>query len=198
MLEELLSYMRQHMRKEIRVLGIDDSPFDRKKYTDVLVVGAFFRGGRMLDGILSTKVKKDGINSTSKLIEMINKSKFHPQLRAILLDGIALAGFNVVDIKKLNEKTKIPVIVIMRQYPDKARMFRALRKIKQERKIKLVEKAGSIHKINRIYIQFAGISLEEAEEIIEITTTYADIPEPIRIAHIIASGIVNGESYGRA
>ena len=186
------------MRKAIRVLGIDDSPFDRYKDKTVLVVGTFFRGGKMLDGLLSTKVRKDGNNSTSKLIQMINKSKFKPQLRAILLDGIALAGFNVVDIRRLNRLTNIPVIVIMRGYPDKKKMFQALKKIKQQEKIGLIEEAGEIHKINNIHIQFAGLTFKEAKEIVDITTTYADIPEPLRIAHIIASGIVKGESYGRA
>ena len=38
--------MRKTLRKEIRVLGIDDSPFIRKKTKNVLVVGTFFRGGK--------------------------------------------------------------------------------------------------------------------------------------------------------
>lgn len=186
------------MRKEIRVLGIDDSAFDKHKDKTVLVVGTFFRGGRMLDGLLSTQVERDGTDATLKLTKMINSSKFHPQLRAILLDGIALAGFNVVDIVELNKKTRIPVIVIMRDYPDKDKMFKALKKIQHEEKIELVEKAGEIYKHNNIHFQFTGITQEEVGEIIDITTTYADIPEPLRIAHIIATGIVRGESYGRA
>jgi len=186
------------MRKEIRVLGIDDSPFIRKKDKNVLVIGTFFRGGKFLDGVVSTTVKQDGNNSTLKLIQMINKSKFKSQLRAILLDGIALAGFNVVDIHKLNKKTKIPVIVVMRVYPDKPKMFRALKRLKQPSKISLIKKAGEIYKLKNIHIQISGISLEKAKEIIDITTTNAFIPEPLRIAHIIAAGIVKGESYGRA
>ncbi|MBD3164829.1 DUF99 family protein [Candidatus Woesearchaeota archaeon] len=190
--------MRKKFRKEIRILGVDDSCFNREKYQNVLVIGAFFRGGSFLDGILSTKVRKDGDNSTKKLTEVVNKSKWKSQLRAILLDGIALAGFNVVDIKKLNEKTSIPVIAVMRKYPDKDKIFSALKKIRQEKKIKLIEKAGKIHKTGKIYFQFAGISLKKAEEIISLTTTYAYIPEPVRIAHIVAAGVVNGESSGRA
>jgi uncharacterized protein len=185
------------MKPEIRVLGIDDGPHDFNT-KEVLVIGAFFRGGKMLDGILSTKIKKDGYNATHKLISMINNSKFKPQLRAILLDGIALGGFNVIDIQALGKKINIPVIVIMREYPNKPKMFKALNKINQSEKINLIEKAGEIFKINNIHIQFTGASFEQAKEIIKITTTYADIPEPLRIAHIIASGIVKGESYGRA
>ena len=186
------------MRNEIRVLGIDDGPFTRNKEKNVLVVGTFFRGGKFLDGIVSTTVRQDENNSTLKLIQMINKSKFKPQLRAILLDGIALAGFNVIDIHKLNKKTKIPVIVVMRVYPDKPKMFKALERLKRPSKILLIKNAGEIFKLKNIHIQTAGISLEKAKEIIDITTTNALIPEPLRIAHIIAAGIVKGESYGRA
>ena len=186
------------MRQEIRVLGIDDSPFDRQKGKNVLVVGTFFRGGKLMDGLLSTYIRKDGVNSTKKLSEMVNRSKFKTQIRALLLNGIAVGGFNVIDIPKLSKLTKIPVIVVMRNYPDKPKMFKALKKMKQEFKIKLIEKAGDIHKTGKICIQIAGISLEEAKEIIKITTTYADIPEPLRIAHLIASGIIKGESSGQA
>lgn len=190
--------MGKTLRKELRILGIDDSPFDQNKRSDVLVVGAFFRGGRSLEGVMSTKVRKDGINSTANIIKMVNKSKFKSQIRAILLDGIALAGFNVVDIEKLNTSTNIPVIVVMRKYPQKKDMFKALKKIGQPKKINLIEKAGEIHKSDKIYIQFSGIRLNEAKQIISLATTRSDIPEPIRIAHIIATGIVSKESYGRA
>jgi endonuclease V-like protein UPF0215 family len=185
------------MKSETRVLGIDDSPF-KFNSRDVLVVGAFFRGGKSLEGVLSTHVRKDGNNATQKLVDMVNKSKFKAQIRAILLDGIALGGFNVIDIHKLNYNTSIPVIVVMRHYPDKEKMFTALRMIKQDKKIKLIEKAGEVYRINDIHIQVAGISVYNATRIVELTLGYAHIPEPLRIAHIIASGVVKGESYGRA
>lgn len=185
-------------KKEIRVIGIDDSPFRKFVKKDILVVGTIFRGGSWLDGLLSTKVRIDGNNGTKKLIEMINKSKFKVQLRAILLDGIALGGFNIIDILKLYEKTKIPVIVVVRRMPDIETIKRTLVKIRQAKKIKLIEKAGEVKKINNIYIQFRGLSLQMAKEILNITCTRSYIPEPIRAAHLIASGIVTGESRGKA
>ena len=39
---------------------------------------------------------------------------------------------------------------------------------------------------------------EEARQIIKIAATRGLMPEPIRLAHLIASGIVEGESRGRA
>ena len=49
-----------------------------------------------------------------------------------------------------------------------------------------------------MYIKCTGISLEDAKEIINISTIRGVIPEPIRVAHLIASGITRGESYGKA
>jgi endonuclease V-like protein UPF0215 family len=186
------------MKKEIRLIGIDDAPFNKIKKGSVLVIATFFRGGSLLEGILSTKVKVDGNDSTKKLIMMINNSKFKPQIQAILLNGIALGGFNIINIQKLNKKTKIPVIVVIRDYPDFKKIKSALIKIKKEKKYKLIENAGSVIKIGKIFVQLAGIKLQDAKEILKISCTRSFIPEPIRISHIIASGIIDGESRGKA
>lgn len=186
------------MKPEIRLLGIDDSPFDKFHDRDALVIGTIFRGGSFLDGVLSTRVTVDGDDATEKLSGMITASKFHPQLQAILLDGIAVAGFNVVDIQELRQQTGIPVIVVMRDHPDLELIESALKKLNHEDKLSLLMKAGSIHKVDNIYIQLSGISLAEAEEILAISCTHSLIPEPIRAAHLIASGVVEGQSRGRA
>ncbi len=185
-------------KREIRILGIDDSPFKKFRRGNILVIGTIFRGGALLDGILTTKVSIDGNNSTKKLIQMLNKSKFKPQLRCVLLNGIALAGFNVIDIKELNKKTKIPVIVVIRKYPDFKKIELTLKKINKQKKYKLIQKAGPVEKIDKIYIQRKGITLKKAKEILKLTCTRSLIPEPIRVAHLIAGGIITGESKGKA
>lgn len=186
------------MKKEIRVIGIDDGPFKKFSKGKVLVIGTIFRGGISLDGVLSAKVAIDGNDSTKNLARMINKCKFKPQLQAILLNGISVAGFNVIDIKALGKKTKLPVIVVIRRYPDFKTIKSTLEKIGQKNKYKLMEIAGRVHKHKKVCFQAAGISLKDAKEILNITTTRSFIPEPIRIAHLIASGIVDGQSRGRA
>ena len=200
----------------MRVIGIDDSPFNKFKKGKVLVVGTVFRGGLFLDGVLSTKVDIDGDDSTKKITDMITKCKFKPQLQCIFLDGIAVAGFNVIDVEELNKKTKLPVIVIIRRNPNIEKIKKTLVRIgkihenqrfsghrkskgfSSENKIKLIEKAGSVVPVGEIYIQLAGLSIEKAKEILKIVCTRSLIPEPIRIAHLIASGITFGESRGKA
>ncbi|MDD5779140.1 MAG: DUF99 family protein [Candidatus Thermoplasmatota archaeon] len=41
------------------------------------------------------------------------------------------------------------------------------------------------------------MSIEEATEILKISIVRGAIPEPIRVAHLIATGIKTGESYGK-
>jgi len=186
------------VKKQIRVLGIDDAHFDKFKDKETLIIGAFFRGGEFIDGIVSTRVMVDGSDSTKKITEMVKNSKFYPQIRAIMLDGIAVGGLNIVDIQRLNKATKIPVIVVMRKYPHISEMENALAKISQKTKVSLLRKAGSIHKAGSIFIQVSGTDLENAKQIIRITCTHSLIPEPIRAAHLIAGGIIFGESRGKA
>ena len=185
-------------KKEIRVIGLDDSPFNKFSKEDILVVGVIMRGGLYVDGVLSTKVKVDGSDSTKKFIKMINSCKFKPQLQCIFLNGIAVGGFNVVDVNELNKKTGLPVIVIIRKIPDIEKIKETLIKIKRKSKIKLIEKAGKIIPIGDVYVQIIGINEEDSSKILKVVCTRSLIPEPLRLAHIIASGIVKGESRGRA
>ena len=82
------------MKPEIRVLGLDDAPFERDD-EEVLVVGTIFRGSNFMDGLLSTEVAVDGDDATGKIIKMVNSSRHKPQLKVIMTDGIAFGGFNV-------------------------------------------------------------------------------------------------------
>ena len=186
------------VKKEIRVIGIDDSPFNKFKDKKILVIGVVMRGGSWVDGILSTKVTVDGDDSTKKLAEMINKCKFKPQLQCIFLDGIAVGGFNVVDVKELGKKTKLPVIIVIRRKPDIQNIKNTLKKIKKQQKIKLIEKAGEVFRIDNIFIQSAGIEIDDLRKILKVVCTRSLIPEPIRLAHLIAQGVIFGESKGRA
>ena len=190
------------MKKEIRILGIDDSSFKKKQIKEILVIATVFRGGSFLDGILSTKITVDGNDSTKKIIQMINKTKHKGQLQIIMLNGIALGGFNIIDIKKLSQKIKLPVIVLMRKYPNIKEIFQALKNFKNSKqKQLLIKKAGKIYEIKiknkKIYTQFANISLEKVKKIISLTAIHSLIPEPLRVAHLIASGISLGENKGR-
>ena len=190
------------MKSQIRLLGIDDSPFTFKdKYCSI--IGVVMRGGEYIEGVLKDKVKIDGMDATKKSIKMIENTRHNKQLKAVLIDGVALGGFNLVDIEELFKVTKIPVITITRDKPDTNKIKNALKKHFSDwkKRYELIQK-GTLYMVktkhNPIFIKCAGICADEAKEIIKISTIRGVIPEPIRVAHIIASGIKRGESYGKA
>lgn len=193
--------MKRELKKEIRILGIDDAPHTRSQ-ENVLVIAPFFRGGHFMDGLLSTTIKRDGDDATVKIIEMVNKSKFRSQLQAILTDGIAFGGFNVFNIEAVAKHTGIPTITIIRKYPDFTSIKATLKKLGMEKKYQLMEIAGKPERVDlkrgHVWFQHKGCTLEQAKKFIILTATHSYIPEPIRIAHIIGQGIVEGESKGRA
>jgi endonuclease V-like protein UPF0215 family len=176
------------------VLGVDDGKFTPHTEGDVIVVGVVFRGGYWLDGVMHTSISIDGFDATEKIASMINGSPHCKQLRLIMLNGITFAGFNVVNIKTLSFATNLPVIALTGDKPDLLSIRDALNNLTSaEERWKTVLGAGEIHEITsrgkKLYIVFAGICLEDAQKIIELTATRSSFPEPLRVAHLIASGI---------
>ena len=192
-----MSYKRfRSIKPEIRVLGVDDGVFIPHSKGLVDVVGVVFRGGYWLDGVMRTEVEVDGLDGTEKIASMIIESPHYKQLRIIMLSGITLAGFNVVDIKELYNKTGLPVIAITRVTPNMKEIEQAIERLpEKEKRWRAIQNAGEIIKVQTreeeepIYMQIAGIEREDAEKIVKITSTRSNIPEPLRVAHIIASGL---------
>ena len=135
---------------------------------------------------------------TEKIITLINSTKFKPQIKCIMTDGIAFGGFNVIDIVEISKKTNLPVIIVMRDYPDIPKVKEILARLSMEHKIPLLEKAGEIIPVDNIHIQFSGLAKERAMEFVRLSSTRSQIPEPLRVAHLIGQGIVLGESRGKA
>jgi endonuclease V-like protein UPF0215 family len=184
------------IKPEIRVLGVDDGVFTPHSKGLVPVVGVVFRGGYWLDGVMHTNVKIDGLDATKKIVSMIISSPHYKQLRVIMLNGITFAGFNVVDIKELNAKTKLPVIAVTREKPNFAEIREALENLpKSEERWKAIKNAGKVFEVStrneseKVYMQISGILEEDAKKILQLTSTRSNIPEALRVAHLIASGV---------
>ena len=184
------------VKPEIRVLGVDDGVFTPHVEAWVPVVGVVFRGGYWLDGVMHTKIAVDGFDATEKIASMITNSPHCRQLRVIMLNGITFGGFNVVDIKALHAETKLPVIAVTREKPNLAEIREALKHLpKCEERWSAVLNAGELvevatrHGKERVYVHVAGISAEDARRVLRLTSTRSNVPEALRVAHLVASGI---------
>jgi len=203
----------------VNVIGFDDGPFARDHHGKVLLVGAVCAGTR-LDGIVSGRITRDGTDATARMVHVVRASQFRDHVRAVLLQGIAVAGFNVVDVRELATALGIPVLVVMRRSPDMRAIERALfseeprirpRVRGAARKWRLILDAGEVERLDvraasatglrgrtqRLWVQRQGLSPEAARSLVASTTLHGNVPEPLRLAHLIAGGVVAGRSRGR-
>jgi len=199
-----MSYVKfWQVKSEIRVLGIDDGPPMRKGR--VPLIGVVFRGSRWVEGVLKTEITYDGTDVTEKLVEMVKNSRQRGQIRVIMTDGVTFGGFNILDIKRVFEELGFPLIAISRTKPNMRDILKALKNLPDWReRWALIKKVGKIYEMKTkkrkspIYIQPVGLKLTDAKQIIELTRGRSAIPEPVRVAHMIATAFVKGESHGGA
>jgi endonuclease V-like protein UPF0215 family len=214
----------------VNVIGFDDGPFEREHRGDVVLVGAVCSRTR-LDGVVAGVARRDGADATRRMIALVEASPFRAHVRAAMVLGIAVGGFNVVDIHGLSRALDVPVLVVTRRPPDLDAVRRALfsdapharpRVRGAERKWALIEAAGAVEPLGvsrrslraaravlpagpsglrsqspRLWVQRAGLTMSEARALVAATTLHGNVPEPLRLAHLIAGGVANGWSRGR-
>lgn len=196
----------REIKPEIRTIGMDDGSFEPHTRGKAWIVGVILRGGKWIDGVLTDKIEIDGTDVTSTVVNMILESRHKDQLRVIMTSGITFAGFNVIDINRVFQRTGLPVIVVSRKEPDLPAVKKALQNFSDWRdRWDIISSAGEICAIEPnppkdrrvpVYIQTAGIDRSDAKRVVHMTSTRSSVPEPLRVAHLIATGISRGESVG--
>jgi endonuclease V-like protein UPF0215 family len=177
------------LKKGIRIISFASGPIGGKK---ALIVGVISRENT-IEGILSGSVETDGFDSAKKIISLIKKSRFREQIKIVALNGIAIAGLNVVDVYKIKKDLKIGFIILTRKKPRSTLLIEALGRSlgkNLNKKIDIVNLVSEekIHSISGLFLQSN----------IEIDRTMADYAfEGLRISHLIARGVYTGESKGR-
>src|SRR5262245_44307190 len=128
-------------RRLSNVIGFDDAPFNRADRGDVALVGAVCSGTR-LDIVVRGYVRRDGSDATDEMARLV-REKSLAHVRAVLLQGLTVAGFNVVDIHRLSQTLDLPVLAVMRRRPRLELFFKALSAVPESAARRaLVEAAG--------------------------------------------------------
>lgn len=181
------------MKKGVRILALEDSPFS-KKGGKALIIGLVGRDS-IVEGMLSFSVDVDGSDSTEMILKSLRRSRFFSQVRVIALNGITLAGLNIVDVHRLSDDLGVSIVAITRKKPHARLLSVAIgkrgRDVK-EKKAMLKSLWGEIglKRTQGYYVQYlAGIE-EPSDELVRVSAGM------LRLAHIIASGLGRGESSG--
>jgi len=176
-----------------RVVGFDDSFKGKLAYLVGCVTCRDY-----VEGFLIDRIEVDGFDVSERIVSLIKSSRFHKQIRCILLSGITFAGFNIADLEYIYESLNIPIVVVMDKYPSFERIERALKNLDNpDFRIELIRKAGDVKKVSDTFVQAYACDLEFVERILDLTVKRGKIPEPLRIAHLVASALIHGESKRR-
>ncbi len=184
--------------RQVRAIGFDDAPFQRRRGARVPVSGVVCSGTRF-EGMVFGHVRQDGWNATDVLSRLLIDGKFIAQLHVVLLDGIALGGFNVVDLPLLHQRLGLPCVATMRRMPDRAAVERAIRRLPNpRRRLDRLARAGAIHQLGGFTFQAVGAAPADVATALTRLTDRGHVPEALRLAHLIGGALVTGQSGRRA
>ena len=89
------------------------------------------------------------------------------------------------------------MVVVNRREPENERLRGALLSAGLEERIEVLERAPEAFAVGGVFAAAAGAQRDLASRLVCATLAKADLPEPIRLAHLIARAMVAGESRGR-
>ena len=182
--------MKFHAEKRgIRVLGIAES--FKKTSTCSTLAGIVMRRDLVIDGMVFGNVTIEGNDSTQNILSMYRSLKRN-DINCIMLDGLIISMYNIIDGKELGENTNVPVIAIT--FKDSEGLEGAIQhhfsndsKLKLEQYRKLGQRDKILLKTSKtLFIRYWGIGSKEASMIVNSFTLQGSIPEPIRIAKLAA------------
>jgi hypothetical protein len=149
-------------------------------------------GTRILD-IRLGEIDVDGVDAQQTLLSLLSALSYD----VVMLSGISFGGFNLVDIKAVARKVGKPVIAIIREKPNNREVRDALRKHfpDWEDRWRAVKGAGRLYSCKpvadepKLYFEVRGSSPSAAGRIIAASSTISRLPEPVRVAGLVAKGL---------
>lgn len=176
-------------KRGIRIFGIAES-FKKSNLKSTLG-GVVMRRDLIVDGIVFGNSTLKGDDST-KSIHCMFRSLERDDINCILLDGLIISMYNIIDGEQLNNITGLPVIAIT--FEDSEGLEEHIRNHfleKSEMKLEQYRKLGSRDKVRLktdklLYIRYWGLSLKGALNTLNAFTLQGSIPEPIRVAKLLA------------
>jgi uncharacterized protein len=180
------------------LLGIDEGPFSKGQREPVPLVAALCEGADLLEAVATQAFPVDGDAATEFLARWLEGLRVTGSAQGVALGGITLAGLGLVDVRALADALHRPVLVVTRRPPDNARLREALAAAGLLARFPIAERSPAAFATDDgLWLAHAGIEREGALQLLRASRAKAKLPEALRIAHLIATALVRGESHGR-
>ena len=185
---------RNHMLNSC--VGIDDGPFVPRKLGghQAPLLAVRLEGPRLVSACTGW-LKIDGTDGTQRAGQLVKRLMMTKC--PILLAGVTFGGFNLIDPCILHNVFRVPVLVVVGSRPDNKAVKRALVKHFPDwkerweivRSLGPLRKARTIRNESPIFYESFGCTPRRAREILARCAFVARVPEPLRVAGLVASGL---------
>ena len=183
-------------KKGIRGLAIAES-FSQDSKKSVLS-GIVMSTDLVIDGFVMSHSTVGGDDATDAILTMYKKLD-RPDVSFLLISGIVISLYNIIDLKRISKETGLPVIGVT--YEESKGIDDAIKHhFPDSYKSKLAEysKLGSrekitLHTSHNLYIRNEGCTLLEAKQLLDKITLQGSIPEPLRIGQLLASTLLKAK-----
>jgi endonuclease V-like protein UPF0215 family len=185
--------MPLHLSKPaLRVLGIAES-FVRSA-PESWLAGVVMRGDLRIDGAALARITVGGDDATSGVLD-IHRQLSREDINVLLLNGAVISWFNIIDLQALFEVLGIPVICLT--YEESPGLEKYIREYfsEPEEKLRLYNRLGQRGAVRlrtgyEVYIRALGASTEEARALVDRFTLDGRVPEPLRVAGLVARAVL--------
>ncbi|MDG6964216.1 MAG: DUF99 family protein [Nitrososphaerota archaeon] len=184
--------MRLHLEKPgIRALGVAES-FRQGEKRSVLA-GVVMRSDFVIDGVSLGRTEVGGDDATKSIASLFRKLGRN-DVNLILVSGAVLSLYNILDVDLLSAKTRLPVVCLT--YKETSGIEASIRRHfpqGAEEKLAAYRKLGrrtgvALRTGHRVYVRVAGVEAAEAKAVLNAFTLQGSVPEPVRVAKLVARG----------
>ena len=180
-------------KKGLRGLAIAES--FRQNSEKSILSGIVMRRDFQIDGFVFGNTTINGNDATDVILKMYNDLN-RPDISYILISGLIISMYNVIDIKRIHELLQLPIIGVT--YNESIGIEEAIKhhfpknyisKIQEYQKLGNREKI-SLQTSSEIYVRREGCTLHDVKYLLDEITLQGSIPEPLRVAQLLSKSLL--------
>jgi len=178
----------------VRALGIAES-FVKGVSDRSILAGVVMRADRVIDGFGFATATVGGMDATDTIINLHETLK-RDDINFILLNGCIISWYNVIDLHKVAEETRRPLLCVTYEASEGLeKYFLELFPDDGAYRVQVYHKNGSrtpiiLHTGHTVYTRFINMTLDEAKGLLNKFTAHGAVPEPLRVARLLARSLV--------
>ena len=183
-------------KKGIRGLAIAESFSQNSKKT--ILSGIVMSTDLVIDGFVFGHSTIGGDDATDAILEMYEKLD-RQDVSFLLISGIVISLYNIIDMKRISEKIGLPVIGVT--YEESSGIEDAIKHhFPESYKSKLTEyskleprKKITLHTSYNLYVRNEGCTVLETKQLLDKITLQGSIPDPLKITQLLANTLLKSK-----